>query len=331
MRQLCLIVLSLAFACQWVGTALAKDYKLMEGTVISGTISGPDDNGVIFRLDTGGFSQRYPWSKFTQESLKDMSEDPKIRQYVEPFIELPPKPRPAPKPIILKEAPQVERPVGRLSFFSSAATPLGLTVLALLYIANLFAAYEISIYRNRPLALVCGLSALLPLVGPLIFLSTPTMAPEGMAEGGTGAEAMAEAPPPPPGASAGTAGAATSRKVGTPAPMSGGGLRVAAAAEGKAGGKGEPKIFNRADYTFNRRFIETQFAGFFRIVPSEAEKDLMLVFKTAKQEYVGRRVSRIASNELFLQLQQGGGTKEVSIPFSEITQIQIRHKDDIKP
>ena len=97
-----------------------------------------------------------------------------------------------------------------------------------------------------------------------------------------------------------------------------------------AGGKAEPKIFNRGEYTFNRRFIETQFAGFFRVVPSEADKDLLLVFKTPKQQYIGRRISRISSNELFLQLQQGGGTKEVSIGFTEIAQIQIRHKDDIQ-
>ena len=48
----------------------------------------------------------------------------------------------------------------------------------LLYAANIYAGYEISIFRARPAALVCGVSAVLPFIGPIIFLSLPTqMAP----------------------------------------------------------------------------------------------------------------------------------------------------------
>ncbi|MCX8108864.1 MAG: hypothetical protein N3G20_08675, partial [Verrucomicrobiae bacterium] len=79
-------------------------------------------------------------------------------------------------------------------------------------------------------------------------------------------------------------------------------------------------------YTFNRRFIETQFSGFFRVVPSEAEKDLVLVVRTPKKEYVGKRITRISSSEFFLQLYEAGG-KEVNIGFDEVAQIIVRHKD----
>ena len=231
----------------------------------------------------------------------------------------------------MKEVPRVERPIGRTTFFSSFASPLGLGIFALLYLANLFAAYEIARYRNRPVAGVCTVSALLPVLGPLIFLASPTLGHEAAAEAdGQAADAAAPGVP-----AAGSAGGATSRKVGVgiPAAPAGGGLRVAAAAEGKPGeaGKGARKVFKRGDYTFNRRFLETQFSGFFRIVPLEAEKDLVLVINTPKQEYVGRRISRISSNELFLQLQQGGGTKEVRVLFGEIAQITVRHKDDTGP
>jgi len=38
---------------------------------------------------------------------------------------------------------------------------MGLLILLVLYGANLLAAYDIARYRNRPVAVVCGLSALL--------------------------------------------------------------------------------------------------------------------------------------------------------------------------
>ena len=104
-------------------------------------------------------------------------------------------------------------------------------------------------------------------------------------------------------------------------------MRVVAQ-EKAAGGKAESKIFNRGDYTFNRRFIETQFSGFFRIVATEADKDLVLVVRTPKQQYVGKRISRISANDMYLQLVQGGGTQEVNVGFGEIAQITVRHKDE---
>jgi hypothetical protein len=328
MRRVYTVLLGLALGCHLVGLAWAKEFKLMDGTVITGEVSAFDDNGAVFRLQTGGFSPRYAWMKFTQETLKQLAENEKIKPMVDPFIEIPPEAKPKPKPIFLREVPRAERPIGRTTMFSSFTAPLGLVVLGLLYAVNLFAAYEISHYRNRPVPLVCGLSALMPLLGPLIFLASPTVP-----ESGEGAAPLEEGPPDmatpgPAVAVAASPHGTTSRRIGSPPPPPpGGGLRVAAAQKA-GGGKLEPKVYSRAEYTFNRRFIETQFAGFFRVVPSEAEKDLVLVFKTPKHEYVGRRISRISSNEFFLQLQQGGGTKEVSITFGEIAQIIVRHKDD---
>jgi hypothetical protein len=195
--------------------------------------------------------------------------------------------------------------------------------MGLLYLANLLAGYEIAVFRNRPVGLVCGLSALLPLLGPLVFLVSPTME----AEGATTTEGLAGATEPAPGVVlAGSPGGGTSRRVGVPPPPTGTSLRVAAQAKGGADGQAEAKVFNRGEYTFNRRFIETQFSGFFRIVPTEADKDLVLVVRTPKHEYVGKRISRISSNEFFLQLLQAGG-KEVSIGFTEIAQMIVRHKD----
>lgn len=329
MRRLYALVLALAASWQLAGVAWANEFKLLDGSTIYGEVSGFDDYGVTFRLQTGGFSKKFTWMKFTQETLKDLAQEPRIKPIVDPFIETPPPPKPPPKPIVLAEPPRAERPGGRSTVFSSVTTPVGLTALALLFLANLFAGYEIAVYRNRPVALVCGLSAVLPLLGPLIFLASPSAVEHGEeATGGEEQLALEEAAPAV--AAAGSPGRATSRRlgVGIPAPPSGGGLRVATQEKAGAAAVGQRKIFNRSDYTFNRRFIETQFSGFFRIVPLEAEKDLVLVVKTAKQEYTGKRISRISANEMFLQLVQGGGTKEVNIQFTEIAQIKVLHRDD---
>ncbi len=304
----------------------AGEFKLMDESTIYGDVADLDESGVVFKLRTGGFSQRVSWSKFSQTALKTLAENPKAKEFAEPFIEIPPeaRPRPKPKPVVLKEVPRVELPAGRTTFFSSFGAPMGLLILGVLYAANLLAGFEIARYRNRPVAVVCGLSALVPLVGPLIFLASPTLVDQP-------AEESVE-PPVRDEAAAATGGPAskTSRSlgsVGVPPPPTGTGLRVAAVEKGGAGGHVEAKVYKRGDYTMNRRFIETQFSGFFRIVPSDAEKDLVLVIRTPKQEYIAKRISRISSNEMFVAPIQVGA-KEINVSFGEIAEIQVRHRDD---
>lgn len=331
MRRLYFFLFVLGLGWLAAVAARAQEFKLTDGTTIYGNVSTYDENGVVFRLRSGGFSKRIPWGLFSQESLKSLAADPKAREFAEPFIEIPPeaRPRPKPRPVVLKDVPRVELPAGRPTFFSSFGKPIGLLILGVLYLANLFAAYEIAQYRNRPGAVVCGLSALLPLVGPLIFLASPTLASPGVSE----EEAFAALPPEPgPAPIAAASPAAATRgslgKVGVPPPMSGTGLRLAEAAPEQKAGRPEPKIYKRGDYTFNRRFIETQFSGFFRLVPSEAEKDLVLVIRTPKQEYLAKRISRISATDMFIQPIQVGA-KEVNVVIGEIAEIQVRHKDDL--
>lgn len=331
MRRIYVVLLLLCLGALAAGAGRAGEFKLTDGSTIYGDVSAFDENGVVFRLRSGGFSERISWGKFSQEALKSLAEDPRAREFAEPFIEIPPeaRPRPKPKPVVLKEVPRVELPPGRTTFFSSFSRPMGLLMLAVLYAANLLAAYEIAQFRNRPVAVVCGVSALLPLLGPLIFLASPTMI-----ETSAGDEAFAVPPPAEAAPAVAAAGspAAASRgalgMVGVPPPMGGTGLRVAAAAAEQSTGRVEPKIYKRGDYTFNRRFIETQFSGFFRLVPSDAEKDLVLVIKTPKQEYLAKRISRISAAEMFVQPIQVGA-KEVNVSIGEIAEIQVRHKDDL--
>ena len=43
--------------------------------------------------------------------------------------------------------------------------------------------------------------------------------------------------------------------------------------------------------------------------------------------YRSQRISRIASNDLHLQVQKGNASEEIMIPFQEIQEIQLKHKD----
>ena len=85
--------------------------------------------------------------------------------------------------------------------------------------------------------------------------------------------------------------------------------------------------YQRGQFTFNRRFFETKFPAFFGVVRRDAEKDLVLVIKSSRGEYAGQRISRIAANDLHLQVQRGHATEEVLVPFTEIQEIRLKHKD----
>jgi hypothetical protein len=88
-----------------------------------------------------------------------------------------------------------------------------------------------------------------------------------------------------------------------------------------------PTIFQRGQFTFNRRFIETKFAGFFAVVRRDADKDMVLLVKSARGQYFAERISRIAANDMHLQVRRGAATEEVMVPFQEIQEIRLQHKD----
>jgi hypothetical protein len=299
--------------------AWGGEYRLANGNTLRGEIASADEDGLVVKLDVGGFSKREAWVNFSQETLRELAKEPKIANYVEPFIELTMEElhaRETKKEIVIKEVPnRVEHLHPRPGMVAGFMTPIGLLMLAVLMLANLYAAYEIAVFRQRPVGVVCAVSLVLPGLGPLLFLGLPT----GEA-GAAGVEGVAEGPQV---AGAGAAGRKTTSVV---APKPASGLSLAAMEKpAAASAHAQPQVYTRGENTFNRRFFETKFPGFFRVVPSEAERDLVIVIKTARNEYVGRRISRISMNELHLQLQSGNN--EVNIPFGEISTVIIRHKD----
>src|SRR5439155_403271 len=151
-------------------------FELNDKTTLSGKPLAPDRRGVIIKGDDGTISERVPWTNFTQSALKKIFELPAAKPFVEPLLEPdePESTRKAAAEITLKPVPRLQRPDPRAGFGAIFASSLTVTLFFLLYLANIYAGYEVSIFRNYPASWVCGLAAVLPLIGPIIFLSLPT-------------------------------------------------------------------------------------------------------------------------------------------------------------
>jgi hypothetical protein len=305
----------------------AEEFLYTNGNVLKGSPVSFNEDGLVVKLDVGGYSDRVSWPRFTQETLKKIASNyPEGKEFVEPFILVPPEEKIKEKKITVKPVPRIERPSPDTPLAAAVTAPGVLVVFLVLLAANVYAAFTISVYRRRPAAVVCGISVLLPVLTPVLFLLMPT-------RGDEPEEEMMEAEPeqlhvsPTQYSGVGAPGAPGQHAAegGTGTPKAGAGLSISKGEESAAAKPQAEKVFRRGDYTFNRRFFETQFPGFFRVVPSEAEKDLVLVFKTVKGVYVAKRVSRISSTEIHLQPQSGTG--DISVPFGEIQEVKVRHKD----
>jgi hypothetical protein len=302
----------------------ADTYTLTTGETISGEplVASAKDAGVQIKIDEGVYTN-ISWARFSQEALKKLATTPKFTPYVTPFIEIA-TPRSAKKaePLSLKPPTRLAQPARQSLLGALFSSALGAIILLALYAANIYAAYEVALYRMRPPALVAGLAAIpfLGIFATIAFLALPAESAERAPESET-----ASAPTPtvqmPSGAD--PLNPMQSDQVAHPA-----NLRLHTDAVEKRGSE-LPKtvVFQRGQFTFNRRFIETKFAGFFGVVRRDAERDMVLVIKSMRGDYIGQRISRIAANDLHLQIQRAAASEEVMIPFTEIQEIQLKHKD----
>ena len=326
MRRFSSVVLVALLWLQAAVAGRAEEFKLTNGELLKGEPASVTADGMVVRLDLGGFSERTGWGRFSQESLKSLLEryagqaqqtsnqTARVQAaanltFIEPFIEIPieikQKERAKKKEIILRDVPRLERPAVRPKFFSGMMAPAGMAMLILLYLANLYAAFEIAVFRHRPVPLVCGLSALFPVLGPVLFLLVP--------DGQQPAHAADE-----PAIAGQQEVVSAENKV---AGMQSGLGLAQHQKPGKPEGSGA-QTYKRTNTTFDRRFFESKFTPFFRIVP---EGDNVIVIKTAKSEFIGRRISRISASEIHVQLLRGN--TEVGVQFGEIAEVQVRHKD----
>lgn len=298
-------------------------FKLKDGTEISGDVSGPNQVGVLFRYtegdNAGKFTKRYKWEEFSQETLADFKQDNRVKRYVELLIEIKttdfgtvqdetlPERKPRP-PVEVKPVSKATREFADATVFGALFSGSGLILLLLIYGANLFAAYEVAYFRNYHFAVVCGTAAVVPVIGPLVFLCLPTRSKH--------APVVDAGPQPGDTADVMNEEDEEEEAVVEVAPMP-----VVAQIPAT-------QVFKRGEVAINRRFIETKFAPFFRVIIGDNEKDLRLVIKSSKGEFVGNRVSKVTQTDMSLQItNESGASIEETFPIADIFEIQIRHKD----
>jgi hypothetical protein len=306
-RRIRLTIFAL-WLCSQIIVARADTFSLADGTSVIGDIVTFDDFGVKLRTPDGNYSDRLPWAKFSQEGLKQLAANPKIQPLVEPFIEIPLSERPQKPEVKLSEVTRLERPAPQSLFGALLSSSVGLFALALIYAANIYSGFEIAVFRARPKALVMGVAAVLPIIGPLIFLALP-MQVEPVPE-----SELAQA----------EADSATFAVPGQPVEASG--LHMAVETAEAQPGKAAGQIFQRGQFTFNRRFFETKFSGYFGVVRHGAEKDQTLLVKTGGGQFVVERITRISSTEVHLEVVQDGKHQEIMLPFAQIQEIQLQPK-----
>jgi hypothetical protein len=309
-RKLFWTILGLGL-CGWFAAARADTFQLTDGTSLSGDIVLFNEAGITLRTPSDSYTN-VVWPMFSQDTLKQLAQNPKIKPLAGPFIEIPPA-RAKKAEIQINEVSGLALPPQQSLLAALLSSSVGLVALLLIYAANLYAAFEIAIVRARPIGLVMGVAAVLPILGPVIFLSLPIRVDAGPAEAQAQAEPQSFSVP---GAAAPVAES-----------IAAGGIHVAAAPGAKAAAHPEAQIFQRGQFMFNRRFFETKFSGFFGVIRRPADKDLVLVVKTARATLIVQRITRIAANEAHFEVVQGGGRQEVMVPFADIQEIQLKHKD----
>ena len=325
MRNVKIIALGVWLCVCFVALARAMTFEFADGTKVEGEIVQGKADVLKIRVGDNKYED-IPWEKLSQATLKQLGADPKLKlePFVQPFIEIPEDERIKKTEVEIKPVPRLERPAKGSLFGAMFSSSVGLVLMLLLYAANIYAGYEIAVVRAYPPAMVCGISAVAPLIGPIIFLCLPTKLKSseehhvGEAEAPAAADSSPLAPTP---EQAATGHSAVHGLHVAQSPAQAAGPAAAAASHP------QPQIFKRGQFTFNRRFIETKFSGFFGMVRHGAEKDLVLLIKSARGEFVVTRISRIATNDMHVDVHRGGASQEVQIPFLEIQEIQVKHKD----
>ncbi len=285
----------------------AAEFKLNNGGVISGELTFADPNGIVVKQEDGSYA-RSAWLKLSDETLESLKDHPKAKKFVEPLI-LPPAEEAAAKKVkseIKLTAPSLPAPVEvRKGWLTALTSPPGLFFIGLLYLANLYAAFEVSRFKWRPAALVCGLAAVVPVLGPIIFLILPRYVPPVVEDATKAASAEMKL-------AVADSGPSLVKQMGMG--------RAGANSPDEASNDG-PRSFTRATHTFNRRFLETQLANFLKPQVGGADAGMVLEVVYGRGTAVCQRVSRLTTNDIVF-LDAAG--KEVPVDYMDLKEIHVR-------
>lgn len=305
--------LTIALIISAAATAWAESFKLADGSTVEGEIVLPAKADALQLRLGGGKYEKVPWEKLSQETLVRLKQNPAVAQFVEPLIEVSDDVKVKKTEVVIREVPRLERPAPSSVIGGLFSSPVGLLALLLIYAANIYAGYELAIVRAYPPLMVCGISAVAPIIGPIVFLCLPTKLESASETTLVEAAAATQAH------AANVHENASAHEAAQPGHAA---LHTVATAP-EASSVPEAQVFKRGQFTFNRRFIETKFPGFFGITRREADKDLILVIKTPRSTLTATRITRMAANEMYVETSQG----EVAVIFGDIQEITIKHKD----
>ena len=295
MRKI-LFILSLWLAAIAAGTVSAENLILKDGATLSGEIVHADDNGLMLRLPGDVFkATNLAWLQFSPATLKELADNPKTQIYATPFL----APTNAPE-IKVNPVTRLAQPE-HLSLFSGlAGSSVGLFILLVLYAANLYAGYEVAVMRDRPIALVVGLSAVLPVIGPIVFLALPAEmdSPEDETDDENNPVKEPNLPEE---------------------------IHISESSWKQAEKPhADPQIFTRGKYTFNKRFIETRFAAFTGEAAARTEGVFTMEVATAQERLIVLNILQISPEEaVFHTLQRG----QVIMPLADIQEIKLIPKN----
>ena len=275
----------------------AESLTLIDGTTLTGDIVKTEDNGLMLR-EAGDVYTNLTWPQFSQATLKQLAQNPKLGQWVEPFIDPDASQRPPKPEIRVSPVTRIEQPAHPSLFGGLVQSSLGMFILLVLYLANLYAAFEVAIVRGRPLAPVIGLSAVLPVIGPIIFLAQPIKVDA----------------PPEEAAGEPVTGAGTAEKPEEE-------IQIVAASWKTEEKKPEIQIFARGKFTFNKRFIETKFAGFIGELKGDGKLYTMDA-KTSKEQFAVVRIAQVGATEVIFETAQ----RQIVVPLADIQEIKLTPK-----
>jgi hypothetical protein len=308
LKHICALLL-----LSWAATSIvwAQRFELLDGQVLNGPPVAITKDGVNFRDPANDGTIKVPWTNLTQNALKELEKNPRAKKLVEPYLEIPLDAKDGAKPVIeVRDFERLQPPNPAWGLGKMFSSGLGWFFVVLLFSANLYAAYEIGIFRNYPPLLVCGLAAVLPVVIPAIFICLPTRIPPAD-EPAPEVVAAAEAPLIMPSQQRAAAAAAAAAAQGAPDPSQ----QVATS---------ENPSFKRGEFTFNKRFFETKMQGFFGINPSDTAKGLIFEVKTSNAIYLCNRIVNALPNELRLQVVNQQTIEEVGVPYNDVLEVQIK-------
>lgn len=346
-----------------VGEAWSQDvsgtFKFKKGGDVTGRVGSVNGSGIVFKKPEGGMTRRYGFRDFDDASLKELIKHPKVRQYAGMLIQMedaggassvalppPPKLEPLDPPAVGEVEDRPDLPEPRGVFGAIFGTGAGWIMILLVWAGNLWASYHIGIYRRWNKWMVPGIAAAAPVITPIVFIS---MKPKKVEKKGGAVEEEEEAKP------AKKKGAAIAKKpvakakVVTARAAGGAGAAAAGAAAGAGAARAaapaqqpapmaapaqpgaaapqalEAVAYVKGEVNINKRFIETKFAPFFKLVPDEPYRSAWLCFITTRGEFWAKRIPKISQTDITIQCpQEGGGTTDQVCQIADVKEIHLR-------